>query len=441
MRITVVGLGYVVSVASAAFSSLGHDVVGVDISYATVEAFRDGVLPIYEPGLNEVITESMQNGNLRFSQIENMDDSLGEIVVIATGTPTLSNGVSDLSQIKQSVAWSMELMPDEGIVLMKSTVPPGTGRMIKKELLQDTTLRYVANPEFLREGKAVHDWFHPERIVIGGQSDAISLVKSLYRGIDAPFVETDITSAEMIKYASNAFLATKISYINEIASLCDKIAADIDDVAAGIGLDSRIGSSFLNAGVGFGGSCLPKDLQAFRRFAEDNDQAAEIMSAVTLVNDRQRLLPYKFLVSTFGSISGLRVAVLGLAFKPDTDDIRDAPSIDLIRALLGDGALVNAYDPRALMNSRDILREGLRFQESLSDCFHDVQAILIMTEWPEIVDYDWKCIADQASSGFVLFDGRNALNPDDMISYGFKYKGVGRGVLSMDDSERNNYLT
>ena len=321
---------------------------------------------------------------------------------------------------------------------MKSTVPPGTGVRLSEGLLRDTAYQYVANPEFLREGQALSDWFNPDRIVVGAaQDNTMSVFKELYPGIDAPYVLTDVTSAEMIKYASNAFLATKISFINEIAALCDKLGATIDDVSHGIALDPRIGPSFLRPGVGYGGSCFPKDVRALDFLALANDHNFEVLRSVITVNNRQRLLPLYTLREHFGTLSQVKVAVLGLSFKPHTDDVREAPAIDLIRYLVEEGAQVTTHDPQGLNNAQRVLPSQVSLMENLMDCVAGAQALVLTTEWPEIIDADWAEIARVTRSPRFLFDGRNALNTGQMLDLGFMYSGVGRGAIPSASKNRN----
>ncbi|MCI0437516.1 MAG: nucleotide sugar dehydrogenase, partial [Chloroflexi bacterium] len=317
-----IGLGYVGSVAAAGLASAGHRVLGVDVDAAKVEAYRAGNVPFYEPGLSELIAEARSRGNLTFARADEVAEPLGEVVLVATGTPAGALGDADLGQVKSALAWaaSKQNSSGHGVVVMKSTVPPGTGARLCESILNGSGLRYVSNPEFLREGQAVHDWFNPDRIVIGGSdAEAIETVKALYQEFEAPFVVTDITSAEMTKYASNAFLATKISFINEVAALCDRLGATIDDVVRGISLDPRIGPSFLRAGVGYGGSCFPKDVRALDQLALTYDYNFELLRSVITVNNRQRLLPLYALRERFGRLAGVKVGILGLAFKPHTD--------------------------------------------------------------------------------------------------------------------------
>ena len=430
MKVTVVGLGYVGSVAAAGLATAGHQVLGVDVDRTKVVAYSQGRVPIYEPGLSGLVREAHDRGNLRFMHNDDVSEPLGEIILIATGTPTTHTGAVELTQVRSALGWVTERQPGTGIILMKSTVPPGTGVRLCDSTLSGTSLTYVSNPEFLREGQAVHDWLHPDRIVVGaGDGAAIETVRELYKGIETPYLTTDITSAEMIKYASNAFLATKISFINEIAALCDRLGAIVDDVGAGIALDPRIGSSFLRAGVGYGGSCFPKDVRALGQLALTNDHNFELLRSVITVNNRQRLQPLYALRERFSRLSGLRVAVLGIAFKPDTDDIREAPSLDLLRALEEDGVRVSAFDPKALTAARQVVSPSVKLVPDLLECVEDSQAVVLMTEWPEIVGADWEGVARRTRAPRFLFDGRNALDVSQMQSFGFEYRGVGRGGI------------
>ena len=412
--------------------------LGIDSDVDKVEAYRKCDVPLFEAGLSELVRSGLNNGNLRFLSNEEVSEALGDVIVIATGTPTSKDGTADLSQVKSSIEWVMKKQPTGGIILVKSTVPPGTGVRLCETLLGDDVSRYVSNPEFLREGRAIEDWFHPDRILLGGTGEAIDTIKCLYKGIEAPYVITDVTSAEMIKYAANAFLATKISFINEIAALCDRLGATIDDVSSGIALDPRIGPAFLEAGVGYGGSCFPKDVRALDQLAMTNDHNFELLRSVITVNNRQRLLPLYALRERFGKLSGVKVGILGLAFKPGTDDVREAPSLDLIRLLVEEGAEVCAYDPRATLNAQKILPSVVKFAESPADCADGTQALALMTEWGEIVNADWKEIAKRVNLPRFIFDGRNALDPGCMRCYGFEYRGVGR--RGMHSTKRDSDL-
>ena len=428
MKVCVVGLGYVGSVAAAGLASAGHEVLGIDVDWARIDAYRRGQIPFYEPGLSELFNTALERRNLRVLHTSEVRESLGEVIVIATGTPSGESGGVDLSYVRSALSWVSERQPDGGVVIMKSTVPPGTGVRLLETILRGLKIEYVSNPEFLREGQAVADWFSPDRIVVGTNDERlVGVVKTLYRGIEAPYVVTDVTGAEMIKYASNAFLATKISFINEIAMVCDRIGATIDDVVRGISLDPRIGPSFLKAGVGYGGSCFPKDTRALDDLALHNGHNLELLRSVISVNNRQRLLPLYALRERFGGLRGVSVGVLGLAFKPHTDDVRESPSIDLIRALVQEGAVVKAYDPKASSAAKGLLPEAVTLATDPIVCAEGAQAVVLMTEWKEIVEADWEAIAAAAKLPRFLFDGRNALDPIYMRGLGFQYLGVGRG--------------
>ncbi len=430
MKVTVIGLGYVGSVAAAGLASDGHDVLGIDVSAERIDSYRKGDVPIYEAGLAELVSEAVSRGNLRFLHPSEVSEPLGDAILVAVGTPTSSTGAADLSQVRSAITWVKENQPDGGVIVVKSTVPPGTGERLRASMLKDSPLKYISNPEFLREGQALWDWSHPDRVVIGGDdAEAIAIVKALYKSVDAPFIVTDVTSAEMIKYAANAFLATKISFVNEIAALCDRLGATYDDVSGGIALDPRIGPSFLRAGVGYGGSCFPKDVRALDQLALTNGHNFELLRSVITVNNRQRLLPFHALRERFGQLSELTVGILGLSFKPNTDDVREAPSLDLIRVLVEDGALVKAYDPEAMNAAAKVLPSGVGLKESLADCAYEAEALVLMTEWPQIVDTDWQEVSTIMKPPRFLFDGRNALDSSRMRGLGFEYRGVGRGGL------------
>ena len=431
MKVSVLGLGYVGSVAAAGLADAGHEVLGLDVDRERVKSLARGVVPIYEPGLSEIIHDAIKSGNLRFEHISDFDKTLGDVVLIATGTPMSDSGAADLSQVYSAIQWAKERMCDGGVVVMKSTVPPGTGIRLRETLINGNTIGYVSNPEFLREGQAVSDWYEPDRIVIGGDDeDAIAKVCDLYEGLKDRIVTTDITSAEMIKYAANAFLAAKISFINEIAALCDRVGGNIDDVAEGISLDPRIGRSFLRPGVGYGGSCFPKDVRALDHLAMANGHSFELLRSVIAVNSRQRLLPLNVMREKFGRLAGVKVGIMGLSFKPFTDDVRESPAIELIEMLESEAAQVRAYDPMARVRARKILPSTVEIVDSPAECAEGVQALVLVTEWPEIVDADWEGIIERMSAPYLLFDGRNALDMDQMTKLGFDYVGVGRGMTA-----------
>ena len=424
-----IGLGYVGSVAAAGLASAGHDVLGIDINPERVRSCAAGDIPIYEPGLTELAKAGIRSGKLRFSTVQDVAEHLGEVVIVATGTPPAASGSADLSQVKGSLDWICDQQLGDSVVVMKSTVPPGTGVKLQKSLKSRSSLRYVSNPEFLREGLAVKDWFQPDRIVLGGDGESFPLMKTLYSGMGAPFVMTDITSAEMIKYASNAFLATKISFINEIATICEMTGATIDDVREGISLDPRIGGSFLSPGVGYGGSCLPKDVKALELLALAEGHDSELFRSVSAINARQRLTPLHALRKRFGDLTNITVGVLGIAFKPNTDDIRESPSLELIRMLVDDGATVKAFDPMAMTSAKAVLPETVQYANDPITCAQGCQALVLMTEWNEIVDASWDRINHSMAPPQFLFDGRNALDPNELSDVGFEYQGIGRPAV------------
>ncbi len=438
MKITVVGLGYVGTVAAAGLAFSGHDVIALDIGKDRVNSLRAGIVPFYEPGLQERLRLALSIGSLRFCHLDEVDEELGEAVLISTGTPPTHGGAADLQQVRKAVNWVKDRASNDLVVVMKSTVPPGTGHKILQQQLTGTGIRYASNPEFLREGEAVADWDHPDRIVIGttpGDCQSTRVVKEMHAGSDAPCMVTDITSAEMIKYASNAFLATRISFINEMASLCDNVGASIDEVSQGLAMDSRTGSR-IHAGVGYGGSCFPKDVRALDHLALTTGASVEMLRAVVNTNNRQRLLPLHALRHRFGHIlQGMRVGVLGLSFKPGTDDIREAPSLDLIRALVDEGARVQAYDPQAAETAQPFLPAEVGLLNSVAEAADRAQALILVTEWKDIVDSDWQVVARCMLPPRFVFDGRNALNPLDMDRLGFEYVGVGRSVCPRSGSE------
>ncbi|MXY21432.1 MAG: UDP-glucose/GDP-mannose dehydrogenase family protein [Dehalococcoidia bacterium] len=429
MRITVIGLGYVGAVAASGLAYAGHHVLGVDIDRERVRSLSSGNVPIYEPGLESRIVSGMSAGNLRFCHPDDVCGSIGDIALIATGTPPRQSGAADLSQVRSALDWIKSKPHDDLLVVMKSTIPPGTGCRLLAEELEGSRIRYASNPEFLREGHAVQDWDSPDRIVIGvepGDHETVESVKRMHTSISAPFVVTDITSAEMTKYASNAFLATRISFINEIAALCDRVGASIDAVSEGLAMDPRTGSK-IYAGVGYGGSCFPKDVRALDYLALTSGVNFELLRSVINVNNKQRLLPLYALRNRFGgTISGLKVGVLGLAFKPETDDVRDAPSLDLIRALVDEGVEVQAFDPRASQTAARELPSSTQIVEDPVEASAGAQALVLLTEWEEIVNADWKDVARCMRPPRFVFDGRNCLSPQAMDMIGFEYHSVGR---------------
>ena len=387
------------------------------------------------------MTSALLQGTLTFAHTDEFAGAIGDVALVTVGTPAVLGSVMGLKDVSNAVSWIKEQAGGSLVVAMKSTVPPGTGLRILTGELSGTDIGYVANPEFLREGQALSDWRRPDRIVIGTAGKGCrssELVRRMYAeaGIDAPVLATDITSAEMIKYASNAFLATRISFINQMAAFCDVLGASIDDVSSGLALDSRTGAR-MNAGVGYGGSCLPKDVAVLDNLAQSHNVNGDLLRSVSAVNTRQRMLPIRALRKRFGcSLLGVRIGVLGLAFKPNTDDVRNAPALDLLRFLHEDGAVVAAHDPMALESARQELPDSsIHFVPDMLETCLGTQALVLMTEWPEIVDGDWEKVASQMDPPRFVFDGRNSLDPEEMTSLGFEYMGVGRlSSYAVEDS-------
>jgi UDPglucose 6-dehydrogenase len=424
--ITVIGTGYVGLIQGVCLADVGHSVTCVDVDEAKVARLREGISPIYEPGVDELLTSGIGSGRLRFASLaEGLRPLLGDVVFVAVGTPASGTGSADLSAVRGVVEQIAQSADHDLVVVMKSTVPPGTGRSLMRRFLEPAGARitYVSNPEFLREGRAIDDWYHTDRIVLGGDDTAsVDAVAALYRSLDATVIATDVASAETIKYASNAFLSTKISFINEIANLCDCVGADIDAVSRAVGLDRRIGPQFLQAGIGYGGSCFPKDVRALDFISALNGYSFELLKAVIEVNGRQRLLPVIALSRALGSLADRTVAVLGLTFKPDTDDVRESPALDIVPLLIEEGAEVRAYDPLATPVS---LGAATRADDVWAALTGACAAVLV-TEWPEFVDLDWERVASVMSEPRIVFDGRNALDADAVRAAGLAYMAVGR---------------
>jgi UDPglucose 6-dehydrogenase len=421
--IGVIGTGYVGLVSAAGFAELGSDVWCVDIDAAKIERLRRGEVPIYEPGLEELLARNASR--LHFST--NIADALehSRLLFVAVGTPPTYSGDADLSAV-HAVADAIPASKDHALV-MKSTVPCGTGASLLRVFGEQgkAALGYVSCPEFLKEGSAVDDFLKPDRVVVGDDGGwAGEAVVELYSPLQAPLVRTDVASAEMVKLASNAFLATKISFINEIANVCEETGADVVEVARGMGLDDRIGPKFLQAGIGFGGSCFPKDVDALKQLAGNSGYHFQLLTAVIEVNELQKRRVIGKLYKHLGGLAGKRVALLGLAFKPNTDDMREASSLVLSARLHADGASVVAYDPVAEEQARTLV-SGITFAESPLEAVQQADATVLVTEWQEFLELDWGVVAG-AMSGELVVDGRNALDPDAIRAAGLIYEGIGR---------------
>jgi UDPglucose 6-dehydrogenase len=430
MRIGVLGAGYVGLVSAACLAEVGHTVVCVDPDEGKIAALRRGVMPIYEEGLETIVNRNAAAGRLAFStELAAAADS-SELLFVAVGTPSLDNGDVDMSQIKSALTGIAQTAGEDKIVVIKSTVPVGTGAMAETLLRASARpgVRFdvVSNPEFLREGTAVHDTFHMDRIVIGAESSAAGeRVREALAPFEAPVLVTNRESAELIKYASNSFLATKISFINEVANLCEKVGADIGMVAKGMGMDKRIGPSFLNAGIGYGGFCLPKDTRAQLFIAENVDYDFKLMRAVIEVNQLQRQRFVRKVRAAFdGDLAGKTLAVMGLSFKPNTDDLRDAPSLDIIAMLQQYGASVRAYDPVCGPKASKLL-PNVTTSDDPYETLQDADAMLIVTEWEQVKTIDL-ARAKAALRRPLVFDGRNVFDPAGMRARGFSYYGIGK---------------
>jgi len=428
MRILVVGAGRVGLVAAAGFARDGHQVVCAEQDPQRLAALTRGTVPFFEPGLDSLVSEAVGGGRLLFIR-RTGEAQPCEAVVIAVGTPSLEGGDVDLQYVTGAVREVVEWARQPVVMVMKSTVPPGTGTRIQRQFLDDAAapVRYAANPEFLREGHAVDDWFHPARTVIGTESpEARSLLRSLYGHIDAPLYEMDVTTAEMVKYASNAFLATKVSFINEIANLCEALGADVIQVAQVMGADPRIGPDHLQAGVGYGGSCFPKDTRALNALSDASGYAFRLLKAVIEVNaDMRRRAVERVAQALGGRLRGARVAVLGLAFKAHTDDVRGSAALEIVTGLVQAGAHVAAWDPRAVSPARLVLPGSVAYARDAYEACQDAQAVMVLTAWPEFITLDWARVHAAMRPPRVIFDGRNALL-DDLEAKGFVHLRVGR---------------
>jgi UDPglucose 6-dehydrogenase len=422
--IGVIGTGYVGLVTAAGFAELGSEVWCVDIDAGKVERLRRGEVPIYEPGLAELLQKNAER--LHFST--DIADALehARLLFVAVGTPPTYSGDADLSAV-HAVVEAIPASRDHALV-MKSTVPCGTGASLQRVFGEQgkTGLEYVSCPEFLKEGSAVKDFLHPDRVVVGdGGGWGGDAVVALYAPLQAPLVRTDVASAEMVKLASNAFLATKISFINEIANVCEQTGADVVEVARGMGMDDRIGHKFLQAGIGFGGSCFPKDVDALKQLAGNSGYNFQLLNAVIQVNDLQKRRVIGKLQRHLGALAGRRVALLGLAFKPNTDDMREASSLVLSARLQADGASIVAYDPVAEEQARKLV-SGIDFAGTPLEALEGADAAVLVTEWQELIQLDWAA-AGAVMRGKLVVDGRNALDPQAVRAAGLLYEGIGRG--------------
>jgi UDPglucose 6-dehydrogenase len=431
-KICVIGVGYVGLVTGTCFGDLGHQVTCVDVDEGKIEKLRAGVLPIYEPGLEEIVRRNMQAGRLEFTSSYNEAIDGSEFAFIAVGTPQGSGGEADLKYVRSAAQSIAEIMDHPLIIINKSTVPIGTGdwvsEIVRRHQPEPVDFSVVSNPEFLREGAAINDFMHPDRIVLGSlDPEAAAQVAQLYLSLRAPIMITDLRTAEMIKYASNAFLATRISFINEIASICEALGADVKEVAVGMGYDKRIGPDFLDAGIGYGGSCFPKDVQALAHMAAVHGCHPQLLRAVMDINRDQRRQVVHKLRELLGRLDQRVLGVLGLAFKPNTDDMREAPSVELIHLLQSEGAKIRAYDPVAMVNADHYLSDVTLCQDAY-EVAQGADALVIITDWNEFKHLSLPKLK-KAMRQPIIVDGRNIYEVEQMKALGFVYRGVGRGYI------------
>lgn len=429
-NICVVGTGYVGLTTGVCFADLGHSVTCIEIDLHKLELLRSGKSPIFEPGLEEMQERNMRAGRLRFTDDYAVGIPDAEFIFITVGTPMAEDGSADLTYVKAAARSIGQYLRSGSIIIDKSTVPVGTGDLVENIIAEhagpDVKFDVVSNPEFLREGSALSDFFKPDRIVLGAKNrEAAQRVAALHETLGAPIIITDLRTAEMIKYASNAFLATRISFINEIAQICERLGADVREVARGMGADKRIGPHFLEAGVGYGGSCFPKDVLALYHMAASAGCHPQLLQAVMDINSDARKRFVKKVETVLGTLEERLIGVLGLSFKPNTDDMREAPSVDIINALLKKGARVKAYDPVAMPRAEELL-PTVTFTATAYDVAKDADALLLVTEWNEFKQLDWHRIKRYMRQPVVI-DGRNLYDPREMRNLGFIYWGVGRG--------------
>jgi len=429
MNIAVIGSGYVGLVTGVCLAELGHSCVGIDNDKEKIARLKDGIVPIYEPGLEELVSVNLSKKRLSFT--DNIKDGIeeAEVVFICVGTPPLKSGAVNLVYVEKVAREIAECLTTYKVIVDKSTVPVETGdrveRTIKLYNINKVSFDVVSNPEFLREGSAISDFMKPDRIVIGLASErAEKVMKRLYQPLNANILVTDIRSAELIKHASNSFLATKISFANALAEICDSAGADVLKVVEGMGLDPRIGKDFLKPGIGYGGSCFPKDVAGFIYIAKGYGYDFKLLKAVREINENQKKRFISKVKESLWVLNEKQIGVLGLSFKPDTDDLRNAPSLDIIKQLVNEGAKIKAYDPKAMEKAKKVLK-GVVYTETPYEAARGSDILLILTEWDEIQNMDLKKIKSLLKNPIII-DGRNIFPPEEMKSLGFVYKGVGR---------------
>ncbi|WP_379970496.1 UDP-glucose dehydrogenase family protein [Ectobacillus sp. sgz5001026] len=440
MEISVVGTGYVGLVTGVGLAHIGHIVTCLDIDEDKITKLQDGNVPIYEPGLAEMMQEATHAGRLKFTSDRAQAYHRAEVIFLAVGTPPNKDGSANLTFITKACEDIGEFMKHDAIVVTKSTVPVGTNDylegIITSRLQEGITVQMASNPEFLREGSGVYDFFHGDRIVIGAKlEETATIVEEIYKPLKIPTFKTDVRSAEMIKYASNAFLATKISFINEISNICEKTNANIEDVAYGMGLDQRIGDKFLKAGIGYGGSCFPKDTKALLQIAGTVRHDFELLKAVIEVNNKQQISLVKRATDLL-DLRGKQVALLGLAFKPNTDDMREAPSIVIAEYLISKGAIVKAYDPKATENAKHMLPKQIIFASRVEEALQGAEAAFLVTEWSEIKSLPLAMYVELMKQP-LLFDGRNCYSLEEASHHEIDYYSIGRPSVLREYSSKS----
>ncbi|KEZ48833.1 UDP-glucose dehydrogenase family protein [Metabacillus indicus] len=434
MKIAVVGTGYVGLVTGTCLSEIGHTVTCIDIDQNKVDKMQAGLSPIYEPGLDELMLKNINEKRLFFTTDHSVGFEGADVIYIAVGTPEKEDGSANLTFV-ELVAKDIAAHVNQNVVVVtKSTVPVGTNDLIKEviqnHLVHDVKVEIVSNPEFLREGSAIYDSFNGDRIVIGSSSKkAAAILEEINKPFGLPIFKTDIRSAEMIKYAANAFLATKISFINEISNICEKLSANVEDVANGMGQDSRIGSQFLSAGIGYGGSCFPKDTKALIQIAGNVEYDFDLLKGVVRVNQKQQEILLNKLEDRFESLKDKKIAILGLAFKPNTDDMREAASIVITNHLIAKGANVFAYDPVSMSNAKKILDTKVNYATNAAEVLKNADAALILTEWNEFKDLDLNVFEEQMKSP-IIFDGRNCYDLEVVKNHSLEYHSMGRKTIN-----------
>jgi len=437
MKVAIIGTGYVGLSTGVCLAEIGHHVICIDISEQKINKLREGISPIYEPGLEKLLLKNSSAGRLQFTTSHHDGLKDAEIIIIAVGTPQREDGGADLTYLEQAAYDISTYLTSDTIVVIKSTVPVGTSEYIKRTIEnsndKEINFEIVSNPEFLRQGSAIFDTMKPDRIIIGSENiKAAKKVRDMYSSLKVPILFTSIRSAEMIKYASNAFLANKISFINEIANICEAVGADVEDVAKGMGKDKRIGEAFLRPGIGYGGSCFPKDVKALVHTAKINGKKFKLLNETIAINETQQELLVKKALKRFGKLKGKKIAMLGLAFKPETDDMREAPSIKIANSLTKLGVKVVAYDPVAKENAHKILGDTIQFVDSVYEAITDADAMFIVTEWEEFKQLDLVEILQKMKHP-IIFDGRNCIEEEKIMQCkAIEYYPVGRPEIVIE---------